>query len=124
MPWVASFRFDLAFYLAGFSAMQKGDLVLFYHSGTRREIVGVARVEREAYSDPTAEGGDWSVVDVAPVIPLAKPVTLATIKGDPLLAGTALVKQSRLSVMPLTTSEFELAEMIGVLQNAIRQTPV
>jgi predicted RNA-binding protein with PUA-like domain len=87
-------------------AMQAGDAVLFYHSGEGREVVGVARVVKPAYPDPTATEGDWSAVDLEPVRPLARPVKLATIKADPLLNGIALIRQSRLSVMPLTKAEY------------------
>jgi predicted RNA-binding protein with PUA-like domain len=86
--------------------MRKGDAVLYYHSGEGKEIVGIARVLREAYADATATEGDWSAVDLVPVKPLARPVTLAQIKSDALLRGMALVRQSRLSVMPVTEAEF------------------
>src|SRR5512134_2802500 len=62
-------------------AMRKGDLVFYYHSGEEKQAVGLARVEKEAYPDPTATEGDWSAVDLSPVKPLRKPVTLATIKA-------------------------------------------
>lgn len=87
-------------------SMKKGDLVLFYHSNEGKEIVGVAKVVREAYADPTAEGEDWSVVDIAPVKPLKTSVTLATIKGDETLAQMQLLRRSRLSVVPVTGAEF------------------
>ena len=95
-------------------AMKEGDLVFFYHSGEEKSVVGLARVTKEFYPDPTAEEGDWSCVDLAPVKPMAKPVTLAQIKGDKVLLETKLVKQGRLSVSPLTKAQFdrmlELAE--------------
>lgn len=87
-------------------AMAVGDQVLFYHSVTDREVVGIARVVKAAYADPTAEEGDWSCVDIAPVEQLARPVGLAEIKESPALSGIALLRQSRLSVMPVTTAEF------------------
>ncbi|HWY32776.1 MAG TPA: EVE domain-containing protein [Candidatus Acidoferrum sp.] len=87
-------------------AMKSGDPVLFYHSVSEKEIVGLAKVVREAYPDPTAEEGDWSGVELAPVSPLARPVSLETIKGDKILKDMALVKNSRLSVTPLTQSQF------------------
>ena len=94
-------------------AMKKGDRVLFYHSNVGKEIVGLAKVVRESYADPTSDE-DWSVVDLAPVKRLNKPVTLATIKSDPLLSTMQLVRQSRLSVVPVTAEELarilELAE--------------
>ena len=86
--------------------MQKDDEVLFYYSGDERAVVGVARVTRTAYSDPTAKEGDWSTVDLAAVKPLARPVTLREIKANLRLKGIALVRQSRLSVMPLREAEF------------------
>lgn len=87
-------------------SMRKGDSVLFYHSGDDKQIVGLARVEKEAYTDPTAKEGDWSAVDLAPLKPLKIPVSLATVKADSSLKQIALVRQSRLSVMPLTEAEF------------------
>ena len=88
-------------------AMRKGERVLFYHSVSEKQVVGLARVEREAYPDPTAKEGDWSAVDLVPVKPLARPVSLETIKADELLRGMPLVRQSRLSVTPLTSAQFE-----------------
>jgi predicted RNA-binding protein with PUA-like domain len=88
-------------------AMKEGDPVMFYHSVTGKAVVGLARVERAAYADPTATEGDWSCVDLAPVKPLKKPVSLATIKADKLLAAMPLVRQSRLSVTALTPEQFE-----------------
>jgi predicted RNA-binding protein with PUA-like domain len=87
-------------------AMKKGDLVLFYHSVIDKQIVGIARVSKEAYPDATADEGDWSCVDLQPVKPLAKPVSLETIKSDKLLRDMPLVKQSRLSVTPLNAAQF------------------
>lgn len=86
-------------------AMKKGDTLLYYHSNVGKEIVGVAKVTRTAYADPTAEEGDWSAVDVAPVKRLTKPVSLATVKAHPLLSKMALVKKSRISVVPVTDAE-------------------
>jgi predicted RNA-binding protein with PUA-like domain len=83
-------------------SMRKGDLALFYHSGAGREIVGVARVARVAYPDPTSREGDWSCVDIAHVRPLDRPVGLQIIKADLILGTMTLVKNSRLSVSPLT----------------------
>jgi predicted RNA-binding protein with PUA-like domain len=94
--------------------MKKGDLVLFYHSGENREVVGVARVAREAYPDPTAREGDWSAVDLKPVKKLAEPVTLQRIKGDPAFKEMPLVRTSRLSVMPITAAHFSrIVELSG-----------
>jgi predicted RNA-binding protein with PUA-like domain len=87
--------------------MKTGDRVLFYHSVTDKQIVGVARVVREFYPDATAAEGDWSCVDLAPAKPLAKPVSLDAIKVDKVLRELPLVKQSRLSVTPLAKAQFE-----------------
>ena len=94
-------------------AMKKGDLVFFYHSVSDKEIVGVAKVTREHYPDPTAKEGDWSVVDLAAVKPMKKPVTLAQIKAEKSLENIALIKQSRLSVMPITEPEFRRILELG-----------
>jgi predicted RNA-binding protein with PUA-like domain len=88
-------------------AMKKGDAVFFYHSGEQKAVVGLARVEKEFYPDATADEGDWSCVDLVAVKALAKPVTLAQIKADKILGEMKLVKQSRLSVSPLTKAQFE-----------------
>jgi predicted RNA-binding protein with PUA-like domain len=87
--------------------MKTGDQVLFYHSVVGKEVVGVAKVAKEAYADPTAKEGDWSSVDLVPVRPLKEPVTLTHIKATPSLADLPLLKQSRLSVMPLTKAQFD-----------------
>ncbi len=94
-------------------AMRKGDLVLYYHSGRDKLIVGLARVDREAYPDPTADEGDWSAVDLVPVKPLVKPVALSAIKADRLLQTMPLVKQSRLSVSPLTADQYSHLLQLG-----------
>ena len=90
-------------------SMKKGDLVLFYHSVTDKAVVGVAKVVKEAYPDPTAKTGegDWACVDLAPVKALKRPVTLDEIKADKALAEMKLVRQGRLSVTPVTASEFQ-----------------
>ncbi len=88
-------------------AMKKGDPVFFYHSVSEKQIVGLAKVAQEFYPDATAEAGDWSCVDLAPVKALAKPVPLETIKNDKILKDMALLKQSRLSVTPLAKAQFE-----------------
>ncbi len=89
-------------------AMRNGDMVLFYHSNEGLEIVGIASVIKEAYPDPTAEKGDWSVVDLAPVKRLQKTVPLSVIKATPALQQIGLVRQGRLSVMPLQPEEFQV----------------
>jgi predicted RNA-binding protein with PUA-like domain len=86
--------------------MKKGDFVFFYHSVSEKQVVGLARVEKEHYPDVTADEGDWSAVDIAPLKTLSKPVTLDQIKGDKVLGNMKLVRQSRLSVTPLTEAEF------------------
>lgn len=88
-------------------AMKKRDLVLFYHSVVDPGVVGVAEVTQAAYTDPTATEGDWSAVKLKPLRSLKHQVTLAEIKNTPALATMALIKQSRLSVMPVTQKEFE-----------------
>jgi predicted RNA-binding protein with PUA-like domain len=94
--------------------MRKADEVLFYHSGEEKAVVGIAKVMRIAYPDPTAKEGDWSTVDLAAVKPLARPVTLREIKGNSRLRGIPLIRQSRLSVMPLAEPEFrEIVDMAG-----------
>src|SRR5262245_38101049 len=94
-------------------AMKKGDLVLFYHSVSDKQVVGIARVAREAYSDPTAEEGDWSCVDLVPLKALSQPVTLESIKSDKLLKDLPLVRQSRLSVSPVTREQFRRILQLG-----------
>jgi len=98
-------------------AMKAGDRVLFYHSGGEKSVVGLARVAREFYPDPTADEGEWSAVDLAPVKTLAKPVTLAQIKTDKILQEMKLVKQSRLSVMPVTAEQF--ARLLALSEAAV-----
>ena len=95
-------------------AMRKGDAVFFYHSVTDKTVVGIAKVIREAYPDPTAKEGDWSAVDLAPDKALAKPVALEEIKRNPKLKEMALLRLSRLSVQPVTSAQFaEIARMGG-----------
>jgi predicted RNA-binding protein with PUA-like domain len=86
--------------------MRNGDEVLFYHSGEEKAVVGIARVTRPAYPDATSEEGDWSAVDLAPVKSIDRPVTLGEIKNKPSLRNIPLIRQSRLSVMPLRAIEF------------------
>jgi predicted RNA-binding protein with PUA-like domain len=88
-------------------AMKKNDLALFYHSVSEKQVVGIARVAKEFYPDATAAEGDWSCVDLVPVKALAKRVSLEAIKSDAILHKMPLVKQSRLSVTPLTEAQFE-----------------
>ena len=87
-------------------AMRLGDRAFFYHSNVGKEIVGVVEVAREAYPDPTAEAGDWVCVDMRALGPLPRPVTLAEMKADPALAGLALIRHSRLSVVPVSAAHW------------------
>ncbi|TPG38356.1 EVE domain-containing protein [Roseomonas nepalensis] len=96
-------------------AMRAGDLAFFYHSNEGREIVGVVEVAREAYPDPTEETGRWPCVDMRALRPVPQPVTLAAIKAEPRLEGLALVRQSRLSVVPVSEAHWAvLSEMAGL----------
>ena len=88
-------------------AMRKGDAAFFYHSVTDKSVVGIAKVMREAYPDPTAKEGDWSSVDLAPEKALSRPVTLDEIKRNPKLKEMALLRLSRLSVQPVTKTQFD-----------------
>ena len=101
-------------------AMQKGDLLLYYHSNEGKEVVGVARVSGEAYPDPTTRDERWVVVDVEPVQPLAEPVALAAIKDEPALVEMALLRRARLSVVPVTKKEFDRVLRMGRTRLAAR----
>jgi len=96
-------------------AMKTGDLAFFYHSNVGKEIVGVVEVVREAYPDPTAEKGEWVAVDMKARAEMPVPVTLAAIKDTPALAEIALVRQSRLSVMPISETHWALLCQMGQL---------
>lgn len=87
-------------------AMKKGDEVFFYHSNEGKEIVGIAKVIKEAYQDPTTDDDRWVVVDLKPVKKLKNPIGLAYLKDDILLQNMVLVKQQRLSVSPVTDDEW------------------
>lgn len=93
--------------------MRVGDLVLYYHSREGLAVVGIAKVVREAYPDPTAEKGDWSVVDLVPVKAFERPVTLKEIKATPALSEIPLVRIGRLSVMPIPKKAFDLILRMG-----------
>ena len=96
------------------NAMKKGDEVLFYHSNEGVEIVGIAKVLKEAYQDPTTEDKAWVAVDLKPVRKLKKPVTLTQVKADSRLGKMALVRLGRLSVQPVTDDEWKIVmEMAG-----------
>jgi predicted RNA-binding protein with PUA-like domain len=87
--------------------MREGDMVMFYHSNEGKEVVGIAKVAKESYQDPTTTDPNWVVVDLVPLEPLKKPVTLEQIKADPKLAEIHLVRQGRLSVISLKKEEFD-----------------
>lgn len=87
--------------------MKKGDTILFYHSGKEKSIVATAKVVAAPYPDTTADKGDWVAVDIAPEKKLKTPVTLDQIKEDKKLKDMVLLKQSRLSVLPVEKAEFE-----------------
>jgi predicted RNA-binding protein with PUA-like domain len=97
-------------------AMKKGDLVLFYQSVTDPSVQGISQIVNEAYPDPTAKEGNWSCVDLIPLQALPAPVTLAAIKNEKSLAKISLIKQSRLSVMPLTKQEYEQILKMGAVK--------
>ncbi len=96
-------------------AMRVGDRAFFYHSNEGLEVVGVVEIVREYYPDPSDPAGRFGMVDVAPVMPVVTPVTLKRIKADPLLQGMALVRQSRLSVCPVSEEEWaRVCELAGI----------
>lgn len=103
-PWSGVRNFQARNYLR---AMKKGDRGFFYHSNIQRAVVGTVEIVREAYPDPTAEAGDWSVVEVVARDTLKTPVTLVMAKSDPLLAKMVLVNNTRLSVQPVTAEEWQ-----------------
>lgn len=94
-------------------AMKKGDLVLYYHSGAQPEIAGVAKVAKESYQDPTTDDDRWVAVDLTPVKPLNRPVPLDDIKKEKRLSNISLIKQGRLSVMPVTKDEYDVILGMG-----------
>ena len=94
-------------------AMKKGDHVFFYHSVSDKKIVGIAKVVTEAYADKTAKEGDWSAVDLAPEKPLKRPISLDEVKADSALKNMALVRNSRISVTPVTEGEWERIISLG-----------
>ncbi|WP_191085960.1 EVE domain-containing protein [Roseococcus microcysteis] len=104
-PWTGVRNAQAAKFL---KSMALGDLAFFYHSNIGKEIVGVVEVVRTAYPDPSDETGRWVCVDVKAVKPVKRPVTLAEIKAEPKLEGIALVRQSRLSVMPISPEHWKL----------------
>jgi predicted RNA-binding protein with PUA-like domain len=98
---------------ANLKAMKTGDLVFFYHSNVGLEIVGIAKVVKEYYPDPTDKSGKFGMVDLAAVKPLTTPVTLAAIKAEPKLKDLALVRQGRLSVSPVSDAHWALLLKMG-----------
>lgn len=95
--------------------MKKDDLAFFYHTGDEKQVVGIVKVVKEAYQDPTTDDDRWLVVDVVAVEPVPNPVTLAAIKAEPKLAEMKLVKNARLSVQPVTAEEWkQVCKMGGV----------
>ncbi len=95
------------------ASMRKGDLILYYHSNEGKEVVGVARVTREAYGDPTTDDERWLVVDLKPLKAFERPVSLAEIKSEPALKNLPLIRQSRLSVMPVERPHFDRILRMG-----------
>lgn len=93
--------------LSNLRAMKPGERAFFYHSNEGKDIVGIAEIARSFYPDPNDKSGKLGMVDVTPVMAVAKPVTLAEMRANPELAGMALLRQSRLSVTPLTKGQFE-----------------
>jgi predicted RNA-binding protein with PUA-like domain len=99
--------------------MKTGDQVLFYHSGKDKAVVGLAEVVQGPYEDPTADDAQWVAVDLKPIKAFAKPVPLPAIRYDKRLSGLPLIKQSQLSVMPLTRDEFEI--LVGMGSGRVRK---
>jgi predicted RNA-binding protein with PUA-like domain len=116
-PWTGVRNFTARRHLKD---MKKGDRAFFYHTGDEKQIVGVVEVIRESYKDATDPKGVFVAVDVQALRPLPKPVTLAEIKAEPRLKDMALVKYSRLSVQPVTASEWALICKRGGLKDAER----
>lgn len=120
-PWAALVKDKRTFWsgvrnhqaAANLKAMRKGELAFFYHSNEGLEIVGIARVVKEYYPDHTDESGKFGMVDIEPVKPLKTPVTLAAIKAEPKLKDLALVRQSRLSVVPVGDAHWALMLKMG-----------
>jgi predicted RNA-binding protein with PUA-like domain len=97
------------------TAMKKGDLAFFYHTGDEKQVVGIVEVIREAYPDPTDRDGVFKAVDIKAVKPLKQPVTLAAVKADKRLKDMVLAKQPRLSVQPVTAEEWKIVSAMGGL---------
>ena len=115
-PWSGVRNFTARRYL---KEMKKGEKFFFYHTGDEKQVIGIGEVIREHHPDPTTGKGEpWVAVTTAAVEPLPKPVKLAAIKAEPKLAAMALVKQSRLSVQPVTAAEWKLVSAMGGLKGA------
>lgn len=112
-PWNGVRNFQAA---KNLNSMKKGDLCFFYHSGDEKKIVGIVEIIKEYYPDPTDETGRFGMVDVGTVKPFAKPVSLAMIKADPAFSELALVRQSRLSVMPIDVASWDRICKMGGIQ--------
>ena len=95
------------------TAMKKGDLAFFYHTGDEKQVVGIVEVIREAYPDPTDKDGVFKAVDIKAVKPLKAPVTLAAVKADKRLKDMVLARQPRLSVQPVTAEEWKILCAMG-----------
>ncbi len=93
--------------------MKLGDLAFFYHSNEGKSIVGIAKVAKEAYQDPTAPQEDWSVVEFVPYAELSNPVSLATLRADEILKNMAIFRQMRLSVVAVSQQEYEQIIHLG-----------
>lgn len=117
-PWTGVRNYQARNNLA---SMKVGDLALFYHSVTEKKIVGVVKIVKESYPDPTTEEGRWVCVDVQAYGALKKPLSLAEIKNDPFLANMSLLKQSRLSVAPVREEEFSYITERGFWENLERK---
>jgi predicted RNA-binding protein with PUA-like domain len=116
-PWTGVRNFTARKHL---KEMKKGDLAFFYHSGAERQIVGIVEVIRESYPDATDPKGIFVATDVKALWPMPKPVTLAEVKAEPRLKDMALVKYSRLSVQPVTASEWTIICKMGGVKDAKR----
>jgi len=112
-PWSGVRNYQARLHLR---AMKTGERAFFYHSGDEKAVVGIVEVIKEAYPDLTADNGDWSMVDVIAVEPFAKPVALAAIKTEETLSQMVLVKNSRLSVQPVSDAEWKLVCKMGGLK--------
>ena len=120
-PWTGVRNFTARNNLA---AMRRGDHAFFYHSNIGKQIVGVVEVAREAYPDPTAEGGRWVCVDMRALAPVPRPVTLAQMKADPKLEGFALLRLSRLSVVPVSADHWRhICTLAGITSAELEKRP-